>query len=197
MSLADRLSSKFRICSWSFASRPFFGQSLSRGHYQPIYQPPEGVYLLNIPQFLKPADNKHNSLNLAAKICSRSFDSGEFKKLRRQMQRKRHIKIELWVKLSLLRLFHFGRVVQNRRSALSLARHKWFSCKGKNWKIYCCELALSSKPQIWKFHVVVWQTTSKHCIKKRAARVARLFFFIQPIKSLIFGVVVDVAVVKS
>ena len=27
----------------------FFGQSLSRGHYQPIYQPPEGVYLLNIP----------------------------------------------------------------------------------------------------------------------------------------------------
>ena len=24
----------------------------------------------NIPQFLKPTDNKHNSLNLAAKICS-------------------------------------------------------------------------------------------------------------------------------
>ena len=34
-------------------------------------------------------------------------------------------------------------------------------------------------------------------IKKRAARVARLFFFIQPIKSLICGVFVDVAVVKS
>ena len=46
-------------------------------------------------------------------------------------------------------------------------------------------------------HVVVWQTTSTHCIKKRAARAARLFFFIQPIKSLICGVVVDVAVVKS
>ena len=44
--------------------------SLSSGHYQPIYQPPEGVYLLNISQFLKPMDNKHNSLNLAAKICS-------------------------------------------------------------------------------------------------------------------------------
>ena len=29
------------------------------------------------------------------------------------------------------------------------------------------------------------------------ARAARLFFFIQPIKSLICGVVVDVAVVKS
>ena len=34
-------------------------------------------------------------------------------------------------------------------------------------------------------------------IKKRAARAARLFFFIQPIKSLICGVVVDFAVVKS
>jgi len=42
-----------------------------------------------------------------------------------------------------------------------------------------------------------WQTTSKHCNKKRAACAARLFFFIQPIKSLICGVVVDVAVVKS
>ena len=29
----------------------FFGQSLSRGQYQPTYQPPEGVYLLNIVWF--------------------------------------------------------------------------------------------------------------------------------------------------
>ena len=98
---------------------------------------------------------------------------------------------------SVLRLFHFHHVVQNRRSALSLAGHSWFSRKGKEWKIYCCELALSSEPQIWKFHVVVWQITSEHCTKKRAARAARLFFFfIQPIKSLICGVVVNVAVVK-
>ena len=98
--------------------------------------------------------------------------------------------------LSLLRLFHIDRVIQN--SGLSLAWHDWFSCnKGKEWKIYCCELPLSSEPQIWKFHVVVWQTTTKHCTKKRAARAARLFFFIQPINSLICGVVVDVAVVKS
>ena len=27
----------------------FFGQSLSRGHYQPPYQPSEGVFLLSIP----------------------------------------------------------------------------------------------------------------------------------------------------
>ena len=33
--------------------------------------------------------------------------------------------------------------------------------------------------------------------QKGAARAARLFFFIQPIKSLIYGVFVDVAVVKS
>ena len=95
------------------------------------------------------------------------------------------------------RLFHIHHVVQNRWSVLSLAWHEWFPCKGNEWKIYCCELALLSEPQIWKFHVVVWQTTSKHCTKKRAARAARLFFFIQPIKSLISGVVVDVAVVKS
>ena len=35
------------------------------------------------------------------------------------------------------------------------------------------------QPQLWKFHTVVWQTTSKHCTKKRAAREPRLFFFIQ------------------
>ena len=121
----------------------------------------------------------------------------EFKKVRRQLQGKRYIKIELFVKLSLLRLFHVNHVVQNRRSAVSLARQRWFSCKGKEWKIYSCGLALSSEPQVWKFHVVSWQTTSKHCTKKRAARAARLFFFIQPNKSLICGVFVDVALVKS
>ena len=135
--------------------------------------------------------------NIPSQGSCHSDDNREFKKLRRQLQGKRHIKIELCVKLSLLRLFHVDHVVQNRLSALSLVWHKWFSCKGKEWKIYCCELPLSSEPQIWKFHVVVWQTTSKHCTKKRAARAARSFFFIQPMKSLICGVVVDVAVVKS
>ena len=72
----------------------------------------------------------------------------ELKKLRRQLQGKRLIKTELYVKLSLLRLFHVDHVVQNRRSALSLACHEWFSCKGKEGKIYCCELPLSSKPQL-------------------------------------------------
>ena len=63
----------------------------------------------------------------------------EFKKLQRQLQRKRHIKIDLCVKLSLLRLFHVDHVVQNTRIVLSLAWYERFSCKGKEWKIYCYE----------------------------------------------------------
>ena len=81
----------------------------------------------------------------------------KFKKSRRLLQRKRHIKIELCVWLSILRLSHVGRVARNRRSALFPAWYKWFSCKGKEWKIYCCVLALSSEPKIWNFHVVTCQ----------------------------------------
>ena len=72
----------------------------------------------------------------------------ELKKLRRQLQGKRLNKIELCLKLSLLRLFHVDHVVQNRRSALSLAWYEWFSCKGKEEKIYCSKLPLSTEPQI-------------------------------------------------
>ena len=39
----SHLPSKLRFS----AKCSFFGQSLSRGHYQLTYQPPEGVYLLN------------------------------------------------------------------------------------------------------------------------------------------------------
>ena len=45
----------------------------------------------------------------------------EFTKLLRQLQGKRHIRIELCLKLSLLLLFHVDHFVQNRRTALSLA----------------------------------------------------------------------------
>ena len=106
-----------------------------------------------------------------------SWYNREFKRLRRQLRRKRHIKIELCVKLSLLRLFHVHHVLQNTRSALSLAWHEWFSCKGKERENYCCELALSSEPQKRKFQVVIWQTTSKHCTKKRAALAAPHDYF--------------------
>ena len=38
---------------------------------------------------------------------------------------------------------------------------------------------------MWQFHVVVLQQTGRNCSKVRAARVARLFFLVLPIKSLI------------
>ena len=41
----SKLPSKLRRFS---ANCSFFGQSFSVGHYPPIYQPPKGVYLLNI-----------------------------------------------------------------------------------------------------------------------------------------------------
>ena len=44
---------------------------------------------------------------------------------------------------------------------------------------------------------VIWQNTSKNCTKVRAARAARLFFLIQPIRSLFSGVVVAFAVVLA
>ena len=44
---------------------------------------------------------------------------------------ERHNKIELCIKLHLLRSFHVGHIEQNRQSALSPALHEWFSCKGK------------------------------------------------------------------
>ena len=64
--------------------------------------------------------------NIASVVTFSKTRNREFKKLRRQVQGKRHNKIELCAKLSLLRLFHVDHVVQNRRSALSLAWHEWF-----------------------------------------------------------------------
>ena len=49
------------------------------------------------------------------------------------------------------------------------------------------------KSEISRCHLA---DTSRNCTEERAARAARLFFFIQPIQSLICGAFVDVAVVK-
>ena len=48
--------------------------------------------------------------------------------------------------------------------------------------------------QIRKFRVVIWQTTSKKCTKKRAVHAAQLFFLIEPIKLLICDLTVVFAV---
>ena len=62
------------------------------------------------------------------------------KKIRRLLQGKRHIKIELCVRLSVLLLLHLCHVIRNRRSALLFVWHEWFSCKGRELKIYRCEI---------------------------------------------------------
>ena len=41
--------------------------------------------------------------------------------------KKCHLKVELCIWLSVLRLFYVHHVVQNRRSSLSLASHEWLS----------------------------------------------------------------------
>ena len=59
--------------------------------------------------------DKQSYINFYANF-SFVFTYWKFKKLRRLLQRKRHIKIELRVRLSVLRLFHVGYVALNRRS---------------------------------------------------------------------------------
>ena len=76
------------------------------------------------------------------------FGTREFKKRRRLLQRKRHFKIKLCSQFSVLRLLCVDHLVQNRPRTLNLAWHECFSCWGKEWKIYGCELAFWSEPQM-------------------------------------------------
>ena len=106
--------------------------------------------------------------------CSKSKNT-KFKKLRRLLQRKRYTKIE--------------HVVQNRRSALSLAWREWFSCKRQRMK----DLLLRARVVVRTLKMKISFHRLADYVKKlqqmRAARAARLFFLIQPIKLLICGVV--------
>ena len=63
-----------------------------------------------------------------------------------------------------------------------------FHVKAKNERFTASCSRCRQNPKYENF--TSWKTTSKHCTKKRATRAARLYFFIQPIKSLICGVVV-------
>ena len=92
--------------------------------------------------------------------CSSSIR--DLYKLQRLLRRKCHLKIDHCDQIvRFLRVFHVGHIVPNGRSVLLFAWQEWFSCNGRESKIYCCELALSSEAQMWKLHVVVWQTTAK------------------------------------
>ena len=101
-----------------------------------------------------------NFLKLQSSLLS--LPIREFKKLRLLLQRKRHFKIELCVRLTVSRLFHVAHVAQNRRGALSLAWHEWFSRRSKEWNIYCCGLALSSEPQIGSLRSTTRQQRQRH-----------------------------------
>ena len=50
---------------------------------------------------------------------------------------------------------------------------------------------------MWKFQIVVLQRTTGNCCKMHAARAARLFFLVQPIRFLISDVNVIVDVVDA
>ena len=86
----------------------------------------------------------------------------EFKKLRLLLQQKLHFQIKLCFRLTVLLLFLFYHVVQNRRGALSLAWHEWFPRKSKEWKIYCCGLALSPEPQIGSLRSTTRRQRQRH-----------------------------------
>ena len=53
---------------------------------------------------------------------------------------------------------------------------------------------LSLEHQTWRFLAVVGRIRQRICIEVRAARAARLFFLIQPIISVIYGVSIVVTV---
>ena len=100
--------------------------------------------------------------------------------------------------LSVSRLFRVGHVLHHRRSRLWLVWHKLVFMLGQRMKnlLQRCRVVVRTSKML-KFHVVIWQTSAQNCTKGRAARAARLFLFVQPIKALICGVVVAVAVVIS
>ena len=100
----------------------------------------------------------------------------------RQLQGELHIKIEL------------GHVVQNGRGALSLALNEWLSRKAKKDLLLRDHVVVRTSNMTI---VIVWQTTSKNCTGKRVPRAARFFLLIQPIKSLVCGVDLAIAVVSS
>ena len=95
---------------------------------------------------------------------ARTRDGREFKQQRGQWQRERHLKINireivtlLWLSL-LPRIYYWQNMLQ-----MDWCKGHW--SKYREWKNYCCVPTLSWKACIWKFHVVIWQTTSKNATK--------------------------------
>ena len=109
----------------------------------------------------------------------------EFKKLRRLLQRKRHIKIlsSVFCDYSMLvTLYKIGEL------HLLLLGTKGFHTKAKNKRFTAAGLRCRQNLKM-KFSRRRLADYDKNWTKKRAPRAARLFSLIQPIKSLIWGVV--------
>ena len=137
------------------------------------------------------------------------LDTVDFKNLRRLLKRTRHIKIEVCdLQFSVGSSCHhnsksgdFTLLFCRGRHGILLkyARAARLFFVIQPIKVSICGVvvvfpAVDAKAIGKLRHVVVWQAT-KNCAKKRAARAARLFFLIQPLKSLICGVAVAVAFV--
>ena len=94
-----------------------------------------------------------------------------------------NVTLKLNFALSLLLLFHVDHVEQNRRTWLHfrLLGTNGFHVKAKSERftassLFYCELALSTEPQIWKIHVVVWQTGSQNIAPKSVLHVQPDYF---------------------
>ena len=118
------------------------------------------------------------SLRMLLVLMLASLVKTMLKKLRRLLQRERHIKIELCVRVlcdyfKLVTLYKLGEVyflLLGTNSFHVKAENEIFTAAGS-----CCRQNLKYENFT---HVVVWKTTSKNCTKERAARVARLLFLI-------------------
>ena len=81
----------------------------------------------------------------------------EFKNLRRLLQRKCHLKIDLCSNLNLCGDYStLVTLCETENSIITRDWHERFSCKCREWKIYCCQLTSKSK-----CNVVARQITSK------------------------------------
>ena len=118
----------------------------------------------------------------------------EFKKLRRQLHGKRHIKIELCVKLSLLRLFQKYKIggVHFR-----LFDTNGFHVKAKNERFTAASSRCRQNLKYENFTSSFGRLRQNIAPKSVPHVQHDHFSSFNQMKSLICGVVVDVAVVKS
>ena len=117
---------------------------------------------------------RQNFVSVTCLVFASCRRDREFKKLRRQLQRKLHFKIELCVRLS-----------------VTLYKWAWRTFVGLARMVFMERQKV--KDLLLRGRIVGRTWNLIKCTKKRAARAARLFFLIQPIKSLVCGADVAVA----